>query len=167
MKRVLTICTALLFASSCGYHLGGLKKNEMNGYNTFSVNVFANNTVYAKVSEQLTTALADQMQRDGTYRMSSPDTCDFVIEGEVTRVTASSLTPNVQDTYLSSEIGLTVHVRFTVRDNRTGRKIAGSAVQADGSYFNDSGNVQTARDSALSYATRKAAEQITLYLTTP
>lgn len=167
MKHLLALCICSLLMVSCGYHLGGVKRTSMKDLDTFCVNVFGNNTPYPNVSMQITTAVADQLQRDGTYRMASPDECDFVVNGVVNAVTASSLRTNPEDTYLSSEIGLTVHVSYEVRDTRTGKIVCRSSAHAEGSYFNETGNVQTARDSALSYATRKAAELIVQHLTTP
>ena len=167
MKRLLLLLLLPLLVVSCGYHLGGVKKTSLKDYDTFCVNMFANHSTYPNVSMQITTALADQLQRDGTYRMASPGSCDFEIDGTVTSVSAKSLRTNAADTYLSSEIGLTVHVRYTVRDTRTGKAIFSSTARAEGSYFNQNGNVQTARDSALSYATRKAAELIVQNLTIP
>ena len=167
VRRLLLLLVTLLLVSACGYRLGGFKNVAMKKYSTFSINMFENRTMYPNVSMQLSTALADQMQRDGTYRIASPEECDFVLEGVVTSVTASSLRPNPEDTYLSSEIGLVMHVTYSVRDNHTGKEVIKNMVTADTSYFNESGNVQTARDSALSYAARKAAEQIVEFLTIP
>lgn len=166
MKRLLILCVALLLAS-CGYHMGGFKKTSMQNYNTFCIAMFENHSVYPNISMQVTTALADQLQRDGTYRMTSPDACDFEVSGVVRSVSASGLRTNAGDTYVSSEIGLTVYVNYVVRDTHTGKTVTSGTVHAEGSYFNKTGNVQTARDSALSYAARKAAELIVQNLTIP
>lgn len=169
MRRYLTLLlAALCFISSCGYRLGGLRKGSMKKLNTYSVDMFANETLYPNVAMQITTAVSDCMQRDGTYRLASPDKCDFTVSGVVTSVQANGLRTNAGDTYLSSEIGLTVHVDFTITNRRTGRALFTRTVRAQGSFFNDdTGNVQTARDSALSYATRRAAELIVQTLTMP
>lgn len=169
MKRVAILCLMLALAvvCSCGYHLGGLKRSSMKDLDTFCVDMFHNYTVYPNVSMQLTTALADQLQRDGTYRMAAADKADFTVSGAVRSVYAVGLRTNPDDTYLSSEIGLVAVVSFTVTNNRTGQKVYSGDVRGEGSYFNDEGNVQTARDTALSYATRRAAELIVQALTIP
>lgn len=166
MKRYLAILFALLLAA-CGYRMGGLKKTSMKKMNTFSVEMFDNETVFPFVAMQLTTALTDTMQRDGTYTMASSEKCDFKIRGAVYSVHETSQRTNTADTYLSSEIGLTVHVEYQVINRRTGKTILSSKTSASGSFFNDTGNAQTARDGALSYATRKAAENIVQTLTLP
>lgn len=161
---VLLLALAL---ASCGYHVGGLKAKAMKGMETYSVTMFENHTTFPQVAQQMTTALADALQRDGTFRMASPSMCDFTISGKVTRVDMASLRTNPDDTYLSSEVGLTVHVSYTVTDNKSGKVVTSGQVYEQGSYFNDIGNVQSARDAALSYATRKAACSVVDSLTLP
>ncbi len=141
----------------------------MQKVNSVCVNMFANKTLYPNVAMQLTTALTESVQRDGAFRLASPSLCDAVVSGYVSSVTSGSLRTNSLNTYLSSEIGLTVHVSYTVTETATGRVLTRGEVAAEGSYFNDdaNGNVQTARDSALSYATRLAAEEIVQRLTIP
>lgn len=169
MKRyLLPLLVLAALTVSCGYHLGGLRRASMKGMNTYCVENFFNETFYPHLGEMVTTAVADSIQRDGTYRMASADKCDFKVSGVVQSVTADGLRTDAGDTYLSSEIGLTVHVLCTVTNCRTGRVIFTRSVQAEGSYFNDStGNVQSARDSALSYASRKVAGLIVQSLTLP
>lgn len=167
MKRFLTCCLALLLVS-CGYHLGGLKKTAMKDLNTFCVDVFENHTTYPDVASQVTSAVADMLQRDGTYRMASRSDCDFVVSGVVRSVTGTSLRTNSSDTYLSSEIGLIIHLTYVITNAHTGAVIYTANLKSEGSYFNNNnGNVQTARDSALSYAARRAAELMVQNLTIP
>lgn len=166
MKR-LAICCVVLVLAACGYHLGGMKNRALDGMNTFCVNMFANETLYPYVAMQMTTALTDQMQRDGAFRLAQPSSADFVVDGAVRSVKETSLRTDSSNTYLSTEIGLTVFVSYKVTDCRTGRVLVERSVTAQGSYFNDAGNMQSMRDAALSYATRKAAESIVLELTMP
>lgn len=170
MKRrvLLLLLGVALLVVSCGYHLGGTRSRAMNGLNTFCVEMFGNRTLYPSLGMQLTTALTDGLQRDGSFRLASPEKSDFKVSGIVTHVNARGLRTNAGDTYLSSEVGLTVYVSYTIANTRTGKVIMTRSVSAEGSFFNDdTGNVQTARESALSYATRQAAELIVQALTLP
>lgn len=166
MKRYLIILFTLLLAS-CGYHLGGFKSGALKKMKTYSVAMFANETTFPNVSMQLTTALTDTLQRDGTFTLASADKCDFQVTGSVRSVHETSQRTNTLDTYLSSEIGLAVYVDYKVIDRRTGKVLIQARTNASGSFFNDTGNAQTARDGALSYATRQVAEQIVNRLTLP
>ena len=169
MKRVFSLlaCALPLLTASCGYQLGGLVNGKLEGMKTFDVTMFENQTTYPHVAMQMTTALADAMQSDGTFRMVSPSASDFTVSGKVRSVQASSLTTNPDDTYLSLEIGLEVHVDYIITERKTGNTIKHGTVTGKGSYFNTRGNVQSAREAALSYATRVAARVLVDELTLP
>lgn len=170
MRYFLTILCclfALTVTEGCGYHVGAPRNRALAGIKTFCVDMFANNTVYPMAPMQMTTALADTLQRDGTFRMASPSDCDIRISGTVTSVTSRSLITNSQDSYISTEIGLDVHVDYQVVDCRTGKLLKSGSVKEEGSYFNNDGNIQSAREDAISYATRKAAYTIVNRITLP
>lgn len=153
--------------SACGYHVGGLKNKRMQGMDTFCINMFENHTTYADVSRQMTTALADALQRDGTFRLVTRSRSDFYITGAVTQVVASSLRTDSWDSYLSKEVGLTVWVSYRVIDSKTQETVIQASTSVSSSYFTEIGNTQSSRDAALSYATRKAANNIVDSLTLP
>ncbi len=167
-RSLLAACALpLLLFTGCGYHLGGLRCAALKDKNTFCVNMFENYTTQPNVAIQMTTALADNLQRDGSFRMASPSECDFRIDGVVSRILRVSLRADSHDSYISSEIGLRVYVDYVVTDSKTGKVLRKGTTNAEGSYFNSTGNVQSARESALSYATRRAAENIVYQLTIP
>lgn len=169
MKPLLLLSAAALLLPSCSslYHMGGLKPAAMQELDTFSVEMFANHSTQPTAGMLLTTAVTDSLQRDGTYRLASSSRADFTVSGEITHLSRESLLTDPDDTYLSREVGVTVHVRYTIRNNRTGAVIMQREVTGQGSYFTDTGNQQSAVDSALSYAARNAADDITNDLTTP
>lgn len=154
-----------MVVSSCGYHLGGIKPESMKNLNTFCVEVFENNTVQPNVGMLMTTAMANTLQSDGTYRMAPRENADFIVKGVVTHITRESLRTNTDDTYVSSEIGLVVHVDYEVIERSTGKVLREGYTSATGSYFNQGVNTVSAMDTALSYATRQVAVNITLNLT--
>lgn len=172
MKRsIYTFLTALLLCvplSSCGYHLGGVKPAALREMHSFSVDMFRNMSTQPQVSMQLTSALTNAMQGDGTYRLAPRNKADFIISGDVVAITPRSLTTDWRDSYLSSEIGLTLTVRYTVTERMTGKTLASGTVEAESSYYNqDDINIQNTRTNALSYAARLAADEITARLTSP
>lgn len=173
MKRLVALAAAaasLLLLPACMpelYHMGGLKPAAMQEMQTFCVQMFENHSTQPEAGMMLTTALTDAMQRDGTYRLASSKQADFILSGEVTHISRESLLTDPKDTYLSREVGINVHVRYTVRNGNTGATVMERTVTGQGSYFGDTGNVQSAVSSALSAATRRAAESITDDLTTP
>lgn len=167
MKRVVMLlvgCTALLSLggmTSCGYRAGGIKPAMMNGLRTFNVEMFENYSTQPIIAMQLTTALTDALQADGTYKLASPEKSDFVIRGQVLSVTPHSLSSDWRDSYLSSEIGLKVTFHYEVINRKTGKTLVSTTTNAQSSYYNrDNINVQNTRDNALSYAARLAADSV-------
>lgn len=170
MKRIICACAmvATLSLVSCGYHLGGIKPKAMKNMDTFCVNMFSNKTLQPMLSVQFTSALSDTLQRDGTYQIASPAKADFSVSGAVRSVTRSSARSDYRDSYLSKEIGLTVYVDYKVTNLKDGKVIISGTTSGYSSYFNDSDvSVQSAIDSALSYAARRAAENLVVSLTMP
>lgn len=137
----------------------------MRNMNTFCVEMFENNTVQPNVGMLMTTAMANTLQSDGTYRMAPREKADFIVKGTVAYIRRTSLRTNTDDTYVSSEIGLDVHVDYEVIERKTGRVLRKGDSSATGSYFNQGVNTVSAMDTALSYATRQVADNITLNLT--
>ncbi len=160
LKRQIFAALAACLLSACGYHLNGVRPDEMVGKETYCVEMFDNATTSPNVAVQLTTALTDSMQRDCTYRPARREEADFTISGQVKNINRTSLMTDYEDAYHSLEVGVSVDVAYTVTDRRTGKVLMQSVATGQSSYFNDLGNVQTALDSALSYATRRAAEEI-------
>ena len=168
MKKICYILTGMLavMLSSCGYHLGGVKPANMQNMNTFCVEMFENNTVQPNVGVLMTTAMANALQSDGTYRMAPRNEADFIVKGAVTHISRDSLIANTEDSYVSTYIALNVHAKYEVVDRKTGARLAGGSTSGRGSYFTQVGNTQSAIDTTLSYATRCLADDITLSLTT-
>ncbi|MBQ2868882.1 MAG: hypothetical protein IJE88_02530 [Akkermansia sp.] len=169
MKKIRTVIAGLmaLAFSACGYHLGGVKPESMKDMNTFCVEMFENNTVQPSLGILMTTAMGNTLQSDGTYRMAPRSEADFILKGTVTHIKRDSLRTDPDDTYVSSEIGLTVYVSYEVVDRRTGKVIQKGSEEATGNYFNQDVNTVSAMDSALSYASRLVAEDIVFNLTNP
>ncbi len=170
MKRLFAIlccCSLPLLGSSCGYRLGGLVNGKMKNMKTYDVRMFRNATGYPHVAMQMTTAMGDVMQNDGTFRMANPSQSDFSISGTVKSVSPSSLITNPDDTYVSLQLELNVDVEYEITDRKTGKVIKTGTVIASGSYYNTAGNIQSSREIALAYATRKAAMKIVDELTLP
>lgn len=171
MKQLLSLLACGLLAVSaglllpgCGYHLGGYKPDELRNMHTFNVNMMENNSLEPRAAVLVTSALADSLQRDGTYRLSSRGKSDFRIEGEVASVTYSSLRTNREDTYVSDEIAMNVTVKYRVVSNSDQKTLLSNTVEVSAGFYN-MGNVQTARTNAMSYAAMLIAQRITDALT--
>lgn len=168
MRGAALLLLATVGLGACGYHVGGVKPAVLSRMDSFSVEMFSNTSTQPQVSMQLTSALTDALQSDGTYRLARRGAADFVVSGQVVSITPVSLSTDWRDTYLSSEIGLQLKVRYEVRDGKTGKELTSGVFTTESSYFNqDDINIQNARINALSYAARLAADEIAARLTSP
>ena len=115
MNRIRTVLKLLLpvlclLAGSCGYQLGGTKPPKLEFAQTVKVDLFANNSLEPRAATLVTGALADELQRDGTYRLSSRGNADIRVQGEVYSISFDQLRSSREDTYKSSELGLRLSV---------------------------------------------------------
>lgn len=168
MKAVHVLITAVsaLALSACGYHLGGMKPASMKDMNTFCVEVFENETLYPNAGMLMTTAMANALESDGTYRMAPHGQADFIVKGKVSRIYRESLITDSEDTYISEQIGARVCVQYQVVDRKTGKTLFNSEEEETGEFFNQVANPESAVESAISYATRRIADEIVIDLVT-
>lgn len=158
---------AVISLTSCGYHAGGYQPAALQGKKSAFVEVFANHTIQPMLSSQTTAAVCDLLQRDGTYTLALPQKADIIVRGDVVDITRSSLRTNPYDSYLSSEVQLTVRVNYQILDRRSGRVLMKGQVTGKGSNLSTTGNVQGAVDNALNSAAIRAAEALVTNLTMP
>ncbi len=163
LNRFLAAVTGLLLVS-CGYQLGGTKPAGMEFAQTVQVVNFKNRSLEPRAGTLVTGALADELQRDGTYRLSSAGDADIRVEGEVTSVSFEQLRSSRDDTYKSLEQGLRITVTYRVVDSRNNRVLYSNSVDEIGQFF-DVGNIQTGRTNALGYVARRVATTIAENLT--
>jgi hypothetical protein len=117
-----------LWLTGCaGYQLGPVN-GVAAGEKSVTINPFINQTLEPRLTDAVTSQMRQELQRDGTYKLSSKGDADIVVNGtltsyqrqEVTLVSSDVL--NVQDFRLS----LTAHV--VARDRATGKEILNQPV---------------------------------------
>lgn len=169
-KIFLMLCgmaAVVVGGTSCGYRAGGYKPAILKDKETAFVEVFSNHTIQPMLSSQTTAAVCDMLQRDGTYRLASPQKADIIIKGNINNISRSSLRTNPYDSYLSSEVQLTVQMNYQVVDRKSGKLLMRGSVYGSGSNLSTTGNVQGAVDNALNSAAIRAAEALVTNLTMP
>lgn len=165
MSRVALMACLLFCLTQCGYQLGGIKPPELANVETFKVDLFENNSLEPRAGVLVTSALAEAIQRDGTFKTSSKKSPDIRIEGTVRSISFQQLRSSREDTYESTELGLRVSVSYKVVRSCDKKVLMQSQVEETVPYYNISNNVQTARTNALSYAARRIADRIAENLT--
>src|SRR5438445_4884316 len=95
---------ALCLTGCAGYQLGptnGVAGREKS----VRVNPFANQTLQPRLTDVVTSQMRNELQRDGTYQLSSHGEADIVLSGSLTR-------------YQRQEVTLAPADVLTVRDYR-------------------------------------------------
>ncbi len=162
LKKILTTltlvtCTACTLLS-CGYHMGFSKPTVLQHAKSVTVEMFDNNSLEPLAGILVTNAITDTLQRDGTFVLASRSRADVTIRGVVKKITFDSVRPNPQNTYVSSEIALHLEVSYQLIDKKSGKVVLSGTLDNEANFYNESGNVQAARESALAYAAQKIAE---------
>lgn len=158
---LLAATVALGFFTSCaGYQLGGRKPEALAGVDRIAVPMFANSTQHARAEAIATSAVADAMARDGTFRVSDVGNADAVLEGTVSSIDYTGLRGTRFDTLLAEELRNTVILSWVLRDARNPTRIlARGSSRGNSQLFRDP-NLQTVRNNALNDAMEKAAESL-------
>ena len=152
----------MLSLSSCGYHISGLKAEKLDSVDSFSVRMFENNTLEPLAAVLVTNAIADALQRDGALKMVSDSAAQCRVEGKVAEIKFSSLRPDPYDTYISTEIQVELMVTYRIIDNKTNNVLMEYRINSTASYFNQQGDVQSARENAISYVARKIGDEVAI-----
>jgi hypothetical protein len=160
MKTLALFASLLCLVSCAGYRLGGVKPAALASVKTIAVPMFSNDTLHPRAESLATSAVANAIVQDGTYRISGVDDADAVLEGRISRIKYSSLRGYRYDTLRPEELINTVTLQWILRDGRDPTKIlaAGSAVGSSQLFV--SANLQTARNNALPEALDRAGEAV-------
>lgn len=160
MKRLLAAGLALFCLSGCaGYHLGDVKPNYLRDIKSIAVRNFKNTTFHPRVETLVASSLIKQFQQDGTYRITTEDKADAILDGTVTSVNrgpARSLRGNVLAT---TEFNLTVNVGYTLR-GRDGKPLVGPAGIGGTTNFFVGSDVTTDERQALPIAVQDLAARL-------
>jgi len=159
--KILALFVPLFSLVSCaGYHLGGVKPVSLAKVKNISVPMFKNSTQHPRAEALATSAVANALVQDGTYRISSLDQADAVLEGDLSEIKYSSIRGTRLDTLYPEELRNTVSISWTLRDARDPTKVLASGSSSGTSQLFVSSNLQTARNNALPEALERAGEAL-------
>jgi hypothetical protein len=111
-----------LLTGCAGYRLGPTN-GIAAGEKSIQVNPFSNQTMEPRLGDAVTTAMRQNLQRDGTYRLSTHDGADIVVTGVLTHYVRHELSFLPQDVLTASDFRITVKAQVTARDLRSGKTI--------------------------------------------
>jgi Lipopolysaccharide-assembly len=160
MKILTVFPLALLLVSCAGYQLGNSKPASLRRVHAIAVPMFRNSTLHPRAEVLATSAVANAFVQDGTYRIGTSDHADAVLEGDLTRISYSTIRGTRYDTLLPEELGNTVTLQWTLRDAHDPTKILASGSSKGESQLFVASNLQSARNNALPEALERAGEAL-------
>jgi hypothetical protein len=160
MKTLILLAPVLFLASCAGYQLGGVKPASLAQVKTIAVPMFTNTTLHPRAEALATSAVANAIIQDGTYRISKTDDADAVLEGNLLEIKYSAIRGTRLDTLLPEELTNRVTLGWTLRDARNPTKVLASGTSTGSSQLFVSSNLQTARNNALPEALERAGEAL-------
>jgi hypothetical protein len=110
---------ALLLAGCAGYTLGPTN-GLIAGDKTIQISPFLNHTLEPRLGDAVTTAVRENIQRDGTYHLATHGGADFVVTGVLTKYDRHELNFAPQDVLTVQDYRVSVTARITLRDVSTG-----------------------------------------------
>ncbi|QJE98136.1 LPS assembly lipoprotein LptE [Luteolibacter luteus] len=161
MRLALLLPAIALALSSCaGYQLGGAKPAVLKDVHNISVPMFHNDTLHPRAEALATSAAADAIVQDGTYRITSLDKADAVLEGTVHTVDYMAIRTTRLDTLRPEELQNTVTINWKLKDAKDPTKMLASGISTGTSRFFVDSNLQTSRTNALPDALQRATEEM-------
>lgn len=160
MKFLVLIAPALLFSSCAGYRLGTSKPSSLEWVQTIAVPMFENGTLHPRAEAIATSAVANAIVLDGTYRIVDLDNADAVLEGTLKSIDYSTIRGTRLDTLLPEELANTATIGWVLRDARDPTKVLATGISSGTSQLFVSSNLQTARNNALPEALERAGEAL-------
>jgi hypothetical protein len=146
--------------SCAGYQLGGVKPASLAGVKNISVPMFSNATQHPRAEALATSAVINSLVQDGTYRISTLDQADAVLEGGLKEIKYTQIRGTRTDTLFPEELSNTVTLQWTLRDAKNPAKVLATGSSIGTSQIFVSSNLQTDRNNALPDALNRAATSL-------
>jgi hypothetical protein len=115
---------AVCLSGCAGYRLGDVKPYTARNVKTIAIKTFTNNTYTPRVEVLITNTIVKQIQQDGTYRITTEDSADAVLDGVVLGIGRNPARAVRGNVLATSEFNLGVTVGYTLR-LKDGTAIAG------------------------------------------
>ena len=164
MKPVFAAVLVAACLSGCaGYRLGEAKPYVMRDVKNVAVKTFTNNTYHPRVEVLVTNTVIKQLQQDGTYRITTEDNADAILEGTIVGIGRNPARAVRGNVLASLEFNLGVTVAWTLR-KKDGTQVAGPGTVSGGTSFFVGGDPQSDERQALPLAVEDLAVRLVSHL---
>lgn len=147
--------------SGCaGYKLGGAKPAHLSAVKTLNVQMVQNDTQFPRAAAHATNSLIDAFTQDGTYRISDLDHADARLITSLNKINYRQARSNRVDILRSEELEMEVFLDWSLVDATNPGKVLSSGTSRGLTRFFVDPNLQTARQTALIDALKRASEAV-------
>ena len=165
-SAALALCAAALVLNGCaGYHVGPIPPKFMDGVHTVAVPTFHNQTLLPRVEVLAADSVIKELQRDGTFKVTSADTADVIIQGTITNLDRHQARALRSDVSGSREFTLTVSVDYTITKRDTQEELDSGSVRGSTSFFVSGNDVNQDERQAIPLAMENAAVHLVTQVT--
>lgn len=160
MKFLAFLFPLFALISCAGYQLGGVQPKSLAHVRNISVPMFGNDTLHPRAEALATSAVVDAMVQDGTYKITTNERADAILEGRISAIRYTPIRGTRRDTLRPEELENTTVLSWKLLDAKNPTKVLASGTSSGESQFFVSSNLQTARNNALPDAFKRAAEAL-------
>jgi hypothetical protein len=122
MTRLAGLCLVLFVTGCAGYRLGPVN-GAVAGGKSVQVNPFVNQTLQPRLTDAVTSQMRKQLQRDGTYQLSTRGDADIVLSGTLTSYQRFEVTLSSNDILTVQDFRLILTAHVVAHDRATGKQI--------------------------------------------
>lgn len=119
ISAALLLLSVFLFGCA-GYHAGPVTKTS---FHSIAVPMFRNETLRPQLEAQISNAIIQRLQQDGSLQIESRSRADVVLIGTVERYDRIALRSLRSDIGIPREFRISITVRVEATDRRTGETV--------------------------------------------
>lgn len=153
------IAIASLFVFGCaGYHIGPVTKRN---FKSIAVPMFRNTTLRPQIEAQISNAIIQRLQQDGSLIVETEPRADVVLKGSIIKYNREAFRSLRSDTGVPREYEITITVRVEAIDRRTGETVLKSTVVEGKTDVFIGEDQQSAEEQALPLVADDIAKRVT------
>lgn len=162
MSRVLpaALGLALCLTACTGYQVGGNKPTHLAAIQTIHLATVRNDTQFPRAAAHATNAIAEAIVQDGTYRLGAPDQADASLQATLSTISYGQVRSTRNDSLRPEELEMTVHFEWSLVAADDPLHILEKGRSSGTTRFFVDPNLQTARQTAIPDALKRAAESL-------
>jgi hypothetical protein len=158
-KISLAALSCLCLAGCLGYHIGPVKPRYLHDIQTIAVPTFKNHTLEPRIEVLVAGTVIKQFQQDGTFKITSNENADAILEGTIVSVSRSPARSVQGNVLATSEFNLTIRVQYRLV-GRDGKPLGPQGAAVGTTSFFVGTDVITDERQALPLATEQLATNL-------